>query len=361
MTLDKSSAAIRRMFGEIARRYDLLNHLLSLGIDRRWRQRTVRIVAPPADDAWILDVCTGTGDLALAYCRATGKDSRVVGTDFCRPMLARAEAKRRRAGLRRGWTSSRPTRSRCPFATASSMWSAWLSGCATWPTRRRGCGKWRGSAVRGGKSPCWNSRRRPPGPPRPLYRWYFRHILPRVGQAVAGNRAGRLQLSSSQREPVPPGRSDAGADAGGRPGGCPQPCVQFGHLHLVPSSATRRIMKRNIVVAITGASGVTYAVRLLEVLSAAGCDVHLVISPAAQAVLKQELDLTVDLDNFTPAHAHARQRPEPQGPQAANDPRPGRHLQRFEQRAGRRLRRGRQAALLPLPRLPGRRSPAARS
>ena len=60
-------------------------------------------------------------------------------------------------------------------------------------------------------------------------------------------------------------------------------------------------MKRNIVVAITGASGVTYAMRLLEVLAAAGCDVHLVISPAAQAVLKQELDLTVDLDNFNPA------------------------------------------------------------
>jgi 4-hydroxy-3-polyprenylbenzoate decarboxylase len=60
-------------------------------------------------------------------------------------------------------------------------------------------------------------------------------------------------------------------------------------------------MKRNIVVAITGASGSVYAIRLLEVLSAAGCDVHLVISPAAQAVLKQELNLTVDLDNFNPA------------------------------------------------------------
>ncbi|MGD0898038.1 MAG: flavin prenyltransferase UbiX [Thermoguttaceae bacterium] len=58
-------------------------------------------------------------------------------------------------------------------------------------------------------------------------------------------------------------------------------------------------MKRNIVVAITGASGMVYSMRLLEVLGAAGCDVHLVISPAAQAVLKQELDLTVDLDNFS--------------------------------------------------------------
>jgi len=57
-------------------------------------------------------------------------------------------------------------------------------------------------------------------------------------------------------------------------------------------------MNQNIVVAITGASGAAYAVRLLEVLSAAGCDVQLTISAAAQAVLKQELDLTVDLDDF---------------------------------------------------------------
>ena len=58
-------------------------------------------------------------------------------------------------------------------------------------------------------------------------------------------------------------------------------------------------MKRNIVVAVTGASGATYAVRLLEVLFAAGCEVHLTISAAAQAVLKQELDLSVDLDRFS--------------------------------------------------------------
>ena len=71
------------------------------------------------------------------------------------------------------------------------------------------------------------------------------------------------------------------------------------HHSLIPNSSYP--MKRNIVVAITGASGVTYSVRLLEVLLAAGCDVHLTISAAGQVVLKQELDLSVDLDNFTPA------------------------------------------------------------
>jgi 4-hydroxy-3-polyprenylbenzoate decarboxylase len=60
-------------------------------------------------------------------------------------------------------------------------------------------------------------------------------------------------------------------------------------------------MKRNIVLAITGASGATYAVRLLDVLTAAGCDVYLSISAAAQTVLQEELDLSVDLDHFEPA------------------------------------------------------------
>jgi flavin prenyltransferase len=59
-------------------------------------------------------------------------------------------------------------------------------------------------------------------------------------------------------------------------------------------------MRRNIVVAITGASGATYSMRLLEVLLAAGCDVHLIISAAAKIVLKQELDVNVDLENFSP-------------------------------------------------------------
>ena len=60
-------------------------------------------------------------------------------------------------------------------------------------------------------------------------------------------------------------------------------------------------MKRDIVVALTGASGATYGVRLLEVLLAAGCNIHLTISQAAVEVLEQELDLTVDLDNFNPS------------------------------------------------------------
>src|SRR5438874_2515031 len=90
--LDKRETRIRRMFGDIAPRYDLLNHLLSLNIDRSWRKRTTRLV-PPQGDAPILDICTGTGDLALAYHAASGGRVAVIGADFCHPMLVRALAK----------------------------------------------------------------------------------------------------------------------------------------------------------------------------------------------------------------------------------------------------------------------------
>src|SRR5947208_13348984 len=86
MPVDKSSDRVRRMFGRIAGRYDFLNHLLSLGIDHYWRWRTVRLV-PPTGSLPILDVCTGTGDLALAYDRATPGKTPIVGADFCHEML----------------------------------------------------------------------------------------------------------------------------------------------------------------------------------------------------------------------------------------------------------------------------------
>src|SRR5205809_2323093 len=93
--LDKREPRIRRMFGSIAPSYDLLNHLLSLNIDRYWRWRTTKLV-PPRGDAPILDVCTGTGDLALAYASAAGPTVPIIGADFCLEMLVPARDKARR-------------------------------------------------------------------------------------------------------------------------------------------------------------------------------------------------------------------------------------------------------------------------
>jgi len=80
--IHKEAGTIQAMFGEIAPRYDLLNRLLSLNIDQRWRRRAVAWSQPRGP---VLDVCTGTGDLAAAFVKATGEP--VVGVDFCAPML----------------------------------------------------------------------------------------------------------------------------------------------------------------------------------------------------------------------------------------------------------------------------------
>ncbi|HEV3146501.1 MAG TPA: bifunctional demethylmenaquinone methyltransferase/2-methoxy-6-polyprenyl-1,4-benzoquinol methylase UbiE [Gemmataceae bacterium] len=99
--LDKREVRIRRMFGAIAPWYDTLNHLLSLNFDRSWRKRVTKLV-PPRGEAPILDVCTGTGDLALAYDKASGGKVPIIGVDFCPELLARAitKVRKRRAESR---------------------------------------------------------------------------------------------------------------------------------------------------------------------------------------------------------------------------------------------------------------------
>src|SRR5947209_12763508 len=91
-TIDKSGERVQRMFGEIAPHYDRMNHLLSLNVDRYWRQWTVKKLQPKPGES-ILDVCTGTGDLAIAFQRATGGKSDIVAADFCREMLDIARRK----------------------------------------------------------------------------------------------------------------------------------------------------------------------------------------------------------------------------------------------------------------------------
>ena len=90
--VDKSGDRVRQMFGEISSRYDFLNHFLSGGTDYYWRWRTIR-EAPPEGSAPILDVCTGTGDLALAYWKAGGGKIPVTGADFTPEMLDIARQK----------------------------------------------------------------------------------------------------------------------------------------------------------------------------------------------------------------------------------------------------------------------------
>src|SRR5687768_7047191 len=99
MVVDKSERRVRAMFASIAGRYDLLNHVLSAGIDHYWRWRTVR-AATGGFAGPILDVCTGTGDLALAFRKRFDDGRMVVASDFTHEMLVLAGRKaERRQGL----------------------------------------------------------------------------------------------------------------------------------------------------------------------------------------------------------------------------------------------------------------------
>ena len=92
------SEEIRKMFADIAPRYDVVNTVLSFGVHRRWRKRAVRLSGAAAG-ASALDCATGTGDLALELKRAVGREGSVVGTDFCAEMMLTAPAKALAAGL----------------------------------------------------------------------------------------------------------------------------------------------------------------------------------------------------------------------------------------------------------------------
>src|ERR1700751_5937005 len=91
----EAAAHVREMFGRIAPRYDLLNHLLSLDIDKLWRKRVARrfhtVLRDP--NAKVLDLCCGTGDLAFAFRREAPAGAEIIGADFVPEMLVRARAK----------------------------------------------------------------------------------------------------------------------------------------------------------------------------------------------------------------------------------------------------------------------------
>jgi demethylmenaquinone methyltransferase / 2-methoxy-6-polyprenyl-1,4-benzoquinol methylase len=220
MTLDKSSARVQQMFGQIAGRYDLLNHLLSLGIDRSWRRKTVKLV-PPEGDAPILDVCTGTADLALAYWKASNGAIPVVGTDFCGPMLAIGREKCRRAGAAparpspfgrgaggedtegqspaaltltlsqrergHGITLLEADTLHLPFPDATFQIVSVAFGLRNLSDTDAGLREMARVCRSGGRVAVLEFSTPTAWPLGAVYGWYFQRVLPRIGQALARN------------------------------------------------------------------------------------------------------------------------------------------------------------------------------
>jgi len=184
--IDKSGERVQRMFGEIAPYYDSMNHLLSLNIDRYWRSWTVKKLAPIAGEP-ILDVCTGTGDLAIAFQRATGGRSEIMASDFCREMLEIGRRKQAAAGIGNEMTFLEADAQNLPFENDRFAVVSVAFGLRNVADTDRGLSEMTRVCRPGGQvavlefsTPRWQ-------PLRGIYLLYFRHILPRIGQFFARN------------------------------------------------------------------------------------------------------------------------------------------------------------------------------
>ena len=184
MNVDKSAPRVRRMFGQIAGRYDRLNHLLSLSMDRYWRWQATRR-APADGELPILDLCTGTGDLALAYRRRTASEVMVVGADFCHEMLV--------FGTRKGTKENQVNwveadAEALPFPDATFQLVSVAFGLRNIADTDRGLREMARVCARGGQVVILEFSLPTRQPFSMLYGAYFRYVLPRIGQLLARKR-----------------------------------------------------------------------------------------------------------------------------------------------------------------------------
>ena len=187
---------VNTMFARIARRYDAANRVLSGGMDRWWRRRLVAAMrrAAPRD---VLDLATGSGDVALSLARALPAEARVTGMDFCAPMLAEAEKKRAQArGLRAHVEFREGDALALPLADASMDAAAIAFGLRNLAARARAFAELRRVLRPGGRLFVLEFSQ-PQAWFRPIYYFYLRHILPTLAAGVTGDRAAYDYLGGS--------------------------------------------------------------------------------------------------------------------------------------------------------------------
>jgi demethylmenaquinone methyltransferase/2-methoxy-6-polyprenyl-1,4-benzoquinol methylase len=203
---DKSPDRIAGMFDAIAPRYDLLNHLLSAGIDRRWRAAAIRSLKLTGRET-LLDVCCGTGDVSLQGRRGGPSGppaARVVGVDFSAAMLAYGRQKVRAAGELSRITLVRGDAMRLPVADRSVDAVTVAFGIRNVQRPGMACGEMARVLRPGGRLAILEF-----GVPRipgikPLYLWYFTHVLPRIGRMISGHNAAYSYLPASVGTFAPP-------------------------------------------------------------------------------------------------------------------------------------------------------------
>lgn len=193
----EAAAHVREMFGRIAPRYDLLNHLLSLDIDKVWRRRVAKRFTAILHDpsARVLDLCCGTGDLALAFRKEAPVGAEIVGSDFVPEMLVRARAKAAASGA--GIAFVEADALALPFGDASFDLVSCSFGFRNLANYERGLLEIFRILKPGGITAILEFGEPPGEIFGSLYRFYFRRVLPRLGGLISGNGSAYTYLPSS--------------------------------------------------------------------------------------------------------------------------------------------------------------------
>ncbi len=193
----RKTDSIRLMFDSIARNYDRLNHLLSVGVDRSWRRRSLRWVVDRSREQEILDLACGTGDYSLAIARRTHPATRVTGLDLSEGMLEVMRRKVAEAGLAGRISTLVGNAEEMPFGDAQFDRVTIGFGIRNFEHRERALAEMLRVLKPGGRVvilelsvPAWQ-------PARWCYNLYFTRVLPVVGGMVSGQRSAYSYLPAS--------------------------------------------------------------------------------------------------------------------------------------------------------------------
>ena len=200
-----ASRKVREMFTQIAPSYDALNHLLSLQLDRLWRARVARRLRPilANPNALVLDLCCGTGDLALALRKSAKGKARIIGADFAHTMLVRARAKSILGISHSGMPAPPPLplaeadALRLPFADSSFDLVTTAFGFRNLANYESGLREIHRILKPGGTIAILEFTEPPDSFLGDLYRWYFRTVLPRIGGWLSGDPTAYTYLPKS--------------------------------------------------------------------------------------------------------------------------------------------------------------------
>jgi len=194
----EASRWVRAMFGRVAHRYDLANHLLSANIDRGWRARTVDRVRDilTRPDSRVLDLACGTGDLLMALEKEANR--RLIGSDFCHPMLKGASAKLSRASMKSVLVEADAL---ClPLGDESLDLITIAFGYRNFANYRAALEEMRRVLRRGGALAILEFTQPPNKAFAAVYNWYSRHVLPVIGGAISGDSEAYRYLPESVKK-----------------------------------------------------------------------------------------------------------------------------------------------------------------